>query len=157
MIEEDIYNGQAQTPSIKRIYTYDAKGHNIAFKLYKEKDNPEVSNTYTYDSKGHQSRYVNRDGNNKIIETGSDIYKYYSNGLMQEKLSLVNGKQFFKTVYDKRGNAIREVNYSGMSQNDILSDETNKYEKIDAHGNWTIQSRYNLGVITRIDVRVIEY
>lgn len=157
VIEEDIYNGQTQTPSIRILYTYDAKGHNIAFKLYKEKDSLEVSNSYFFDSKGHQVRYINRDGNNKIIETGSNVYKYYPNGAKLEETSLVNGKQSFKSVYDKRGNAIREISYSGLSQNDILSDETDRYDQIDVHGNWTIQRRYNLGVITRIDVRKIEY
>jgi hypothetical protein len=158
LLQETIYRANDNALPIRRIYTYDAKGRIKTFKMYNYGNILEAVDTYLYDSKDSLSSYVNKDGNNAIIETGSYIYKYYpNNGPVYEMLSMVNKNPLTKQTFDLKGNLLREVTYGGSGPKNIMSDETTKYDKIDANGNWTQKSRFDNGIKTRLEIRVIEY
>ncbi|WP_158989055.1 hypothetical protein [Mucilaginibacter sp. L196] len=156
LIEEDILDVDQPEYPLKRIYTYDSMGNNILFKLINREGKLTVITTTKYSGKGNYS-YVTKDFEDNTTESGSYTCKYFPNGKLEEETYYSGKYPKMKTIYDDKGNKLREINYGGQGLNDIASNEEYRYDKTDSHGNWTQRSRYNNGHRTTLEIRQIVY
>jgi hypothetical protein len=155
-IEEAIYDTKTKKP-LRRLYTYDAKGNMILFRIIDRNGKLIVITTLSYDKKGKISNSTQRNLEDKITTINSYTYLYFPNGSLKEKTDYMDKYPVSKSVYDKMGRILRETIYSGDAPEDVMSDEKYVYDKTDARGNWTQRSRYNNGFRTRLEIREIEY
>jgi len=156
LIEEDILDVNQPEYPLKRIYTYDSNGNNILFKLINREGKLTVITTTKYSGKGNYS-YVTKDFEDNTTKSGSYTCKYFPNGKLEEETYYSGKYPKMKTIYDDKGNKLREINYGGQGLNDIASNEEYRYDKTDSHGNWTQRSRYNNGHRTTLEIRQIVY